>query len=802
VDKDLEPVETTQATSREVQQSETTPVDMPPPAVHGRGIRTGENFDAGDSRAAAAEVDKPKANSPAETLIGTTYEGKYEVLSILGSGGMGVVFKSRHIFFDDIVAIKMLNSNLTSASEQVKASIQQRFHQEAIAMRKLKHPGIVAISDFAVDSLDRPYLVMEHVEGLAFSDVLNERGTLPVADLLPVFLEICDALSAAHHKGIVHRDLKPSNIILFVDENDQVHVKLLDFGIAKMLDIQEEQSLTRTGEMLGTPVYMSPEQIQGKREDITHSTDLYSLGCMLYRCLTGKLPFVGDNKFKTMEMHCTKKPLSLNDASKNLALTFPANLETIVMRLLEKKPEDRFESVDQLKDALIAMGVKNRFMRKPDNQQAAPGQLYLTGVIPEMPQSIAELVPKSQTTQAFDALHEHTRNQSTSDNTAKTNAALRSTEQEMPRDRRPSQHRNSGESVKARGYSQIETFSKRTIFIVGAVVVFSILGLVGLVPRYLDWMPQKTNVAAKPKEQTKTPARIQVPTPTAASSQSEAADIEIHQKLVAGAVDGSLSFRNRTGLTEKGVRELAKFSLLSVLDLSGTNMDGAWVQYLAHNKLQLLNLDNNPGISDWSLYSVAQIRSLRRLSLASTGVTDSGLTYLARSSSIDNLCLDNNRLITSYGLRKLVPERSPIKCLCLAGCDMTDASASELLKFKNLTDVDFANNHRISDRTVEVLQHKLKGLRVLNIAGDRIGDAGIYALTGYRDLIMLDLSHVKLSQKAKTELAGMKRLTAICLNSCGFTASEIIRLRDALPSTRIELVDGLVSNFTTMHYRQ
>ena len=352
VDENSNDSDRTQATSPEMQQSAVTPVDLPPPAVHGSGIRTGESIDPGAARVAAASVPDHQLDPPAEELLGTTYLGKYEILSVLGSGGMGVVYKGLHIFFEEIVAIKMLKSLPTSVSNEAKAKIRERFHKEAVAMRMLRHPGIVAITDFGVDDLDRPYMVMEHVEGTTLSDILKERGTLSMKDLLPVSLEICDALSELHHKGIVHRDLKPSNIILFVDDKNSVHVKLLDFGIAKMLDIQEQQSLTRTGEILGTPVYMSPEQIQGLREEMTHSSDLYSLGCMLYMCLTGTTPFIGHSKFKTMEKHCTAQPLPLKQACRGR--DFPPGIEPIVMRLLEKKPEgidlDRVRELRRLLD--------------------------------------------------------------------------------------------------------------------------------------------------------------------------------------------------------------------------------------------------------------------------------------------------------------------------------------------------------------------------------------------------------------------------------------------------------------------
>ncbi len=392
----------TQAISPDSRPGEVTPVDLPPPAVQGHGIRTGESIDPGAAKSAAVSGTGPLPVPSDEELLGTIFVGRYELVSIIGSGGMGVIYQGRQVFLDRIVAIKMLKSNLGGEKARM------RFHQEAKASSQLNHPGIVGIIDFGVDDLDRPYMVMEYVEGCTFSDLLRERTALSVKDSLPIFLEICDALSIAHHKGIVHRDLKPSNIMLVVGVDDKVHIKLLDFGIAKLLDLQEQtlQSMTKTGEALGTPLYMSPEQILGNK--ITYRSDLYSLGCMMYMCLTGTPPFIGQNKLATMEKHCTAKPLTLKQAC--TGRDFTPGIEPIVMRLLEKEPRDRFDSVDQLKDALIAMAVQNGLMRKPDNQPAAAGQLYLTGVIPEMAPAVSLMVPRNLPTHAFDSLYDQTHN--------------------------------------------------------------------------------------------------------------------------------------------------------------------------------------------------------------------------------------------------------------------------------------------------------------------------------------------------------------------------------------------------------
>jgi serine/threonine-protein kinase len=246
----------------------------------GLGKDSGQNF--------SSAADASANNLPADELVGTVYLGKYELNEIIGTGGMGVVYRGRQIFLDRPVAVKMLRGNTASAKART------RFHREAKAASALSHKGLVSILDFGVDELDHPYMIMEYVEGCTLGELLTERVTLAVGDVLPVFLGICDALAVAHKKGIVHRDLKPGNIMLVVDESEEVQIKILDFGVAKMLDVPDItlQDLTKPGDVLGTPLYMSPEHIEGK--NITYRSDLYSLGCMLYACLTGCPPFVGE----------------------------------------------------------------------------------------------------------------------------------------------------------------------------------------------------------------------------------------------------------------------------------------------------------------------------------------------------------------------------------------------------------------------------------------------------------------------------------------------------------------------------
>lgn len=267
----------------------------------------------------------------------------YEMLGIIGQGGMGVIYKARHIVLDKLVAIKTIHSNLYTPAAM------QRFQIEGKAASSLSHPNIVAVYDFGVTQFGQPYMIMEYVNGRTLSDLLRLEGALSTKKFLEIFSQVCSALAHAHRKSIVHRDLKPGNIMLVPEGHSEESVRIMDLGIAKILaEGDSTPSLTKTGETIGSPLYMSPEQARSLKTD--YRSDLYSLGCVMYECLTGSVPFEGQTFMETLLMHMEKMPPSMKEAS--LGREIDPRLEKIVMRLLAKEPEQRYASMDDLLDAL------------------------------------------------------------------------------------------------------------------------------------------------------------------------------------------------------------------------------------------------------------------------------------------------------------------------------------------------------------------------------------------------------------------------------------------------------------------
>lgn len=295
--------------------------------------------------------DKTKLCQPGDSpLVGQVFAERYVIDSVLGLGGMSIVYKATHKLMNRTVAIKMLKKKLME-----DVLLLERFRVEAQAASSLNHQNIITIYDFGVTWDNEPYLVMDCLDGESLDDMIEKTGPLSVERALPVFKQICDGLDAAHKKGIIHRDLKPANVVLLKNEDGSDLIKLVDFGIAKVMpqEGQSGQRLTQTGELFGSPIYMSPEQCQGRALDAR--SDLYGLGCLMYEALVGSPPFIGQSFLETLNMHVNETAKPLSEASPTTAV--PPELEQIIMQCMAKDPTQRFASAAEIRDHLSAVSV-------------------------------------------------------------------------------------------------------------------------------------------------------------------------------------------------------------------------------------------------------------------------------------------------------------------------------------------------------------------------------------------------------------------------------------------------------------
>ncbi|HVF55065.1 MAG TPA: serine/threonine-protein kinase [Pyrinomonadaceae bacterium] len=278
----------------------------------------------------AVESPAPAVEDP---LVGLVLDEKYRLDERLGEGGMGTVYRATHLLIDRPVAVKVLNSRLVTDE-----AARERFRREARAAGRLQHTNAVSVTDFGETRDGLVYIVMELLEGRPLRDVLARESPLDAARAVSLMLQIAAAVAAAHEAGVIHRDLKPGNIFVVQRAHAPHIVKVLDFGIAKLADTTDGSpynTLTGTGVMIGTPRYMSPEQCDGAT--LLPSSDVYSMGVILYEMLTGQVPFSGASPLALALKHSSELPRPLRELVPNI----PPQLEQVVLRALEKKPEDR-----------------------------------------------------------------------------------------------------------------------------------------------------------------------------------------------------------------------------------------------------------------------------------------------------------------------------------------------------------------------------------------------------------------------------------------------------------------------------
>jgi len=294
-------------------------------------------------------ADQTGLQSSHEFQPGMIIRNKYEILGRIGIGGMGVVYRGRHVTFNELCAIKIVNDSIAGDT-----NFLQRFQTEAVVTRKLRHPNAVRVDDFDYTEDGRPFIVMELVEGRNVGEILQAEGPLRVPRAVRIATQTARALGAAHKLGFVHRDIKPGNIILTTDEHGQETAKVLDFGIAKLRQAagDPQTGMTMTGMVVGTPLYMSPEQFMGKKAggEIDGRTDLYSLGVVLYQMVTARLPFEGDTLYAVMMQHMEGNVRPPHELTPELQI--PASLSRVILKAIDKSRDLRFQSAEEFIAAL------------------------------------------------------------------------------------------------------------------------------------------------------------------------------------------------------------------------------------------------------------------------------------------------------------------------------------------------------------------------------------------------------------------------------------------------------------------
>lgn len=295
---------------------------------------------------------KPEEACDEQALViapGTIIDNRYEIISLLGIGAMGAVYKARHTVLETIFAVKFIHP------QRMGEDSLKRFQLEGKAANMLNHPNIVGMHDFGVTPEGLPYISMEYLEGKSLDSVLKDEGVLNRQEFFNIFEQVCSALFHAHEQGVLHRDLKPANIFLCASDSGQDLVKIVDFGLAKLLprnDGAEQPRITLTGEVLGSPLYMSPEQCIVAKLD--QRSDIYTVGVVMYESLTGKQIFNGRTPAEIMNKHIHSTPQFDSDAA------ILKGLQDLVLKCLNKEPSRRFQTADEIRLELKKLKIDDQ----------------------------------------------------------------------------------------------------------------------------------------------------------------------------------------------------------------------------------------------------------------------------------------------------------------------------------------------------------------------------------------------------------------------------------------------------------
>ena len=632
-----------------------------------------------------------------DLLPGEIVADRYRVLSLIGRGAMGCVYRVEQVALKKHLALKTLNP-IAHSDVNVR-----RFQNEALSASKLEHPNLVRALDYGWIDV-QPFLVMDLVEGATLAQHLKKVATLPLENALRVFIPICFALAYSHQEGVIHRDIKPSNIVLTpaTDKSSQFVPKLVDFGIAKLET--EEGGLTKTGEVFGTPLYMSPAQCNGTKVD--NRSDIYSLGCVLYESLTGAPPFRGQTALATMMQHCSENPLPLKQAA--MGIDFPPVLEQIIAKMLAKDPAARYQNCLDLAQDLASLEQKRIVNVKSEGQKEKSSSSNSHTVF----KLVGGLAAISAVAALFFALpHQNAPVNKPVLSVTETGRSADNTGEEEPKfsqghhfvqtnfskvvGRSPNQMRVFDFGNKRVGslfyinsyFGTADPLSERVCKGIVSVRVNSpVLLQMNLIdvysdPRILSRF-QKDDVQGLRLIYPDYSAIVDIPTQACDDSLAFASHLN---SIIFLELHGPISNR---GLRNLHIEEM---KYLRNLNIPNTDIDGAELASYRKNLQKLVSLDlmamkNAPLV----LKSLQGSKKIQYLAVAQTGLKDSDITSIASLTNLDSLLIAQTA-ITDKGIAKLT-HMAALQRISLSQCPVTIASVKSLSKMPKLNRVQLPSS--------------------------------------------------------------------------------------------------------------
>lgn len=554
---------------------------------------------------------------------------RYVVVDTIGQGGMGRVYRALDTVLTRKVAVKILPISAYASLHYA------RFQREAIAASHLDHPNIVKALDFGLTREGQPFFVMEHLEGQTLQQMIQKSGPLTVDQFIEIFSQVCSAMDHAHRENVVHRDLKTNNVVVSkqIDrDGEYFKASVLDFGIAKILSTASNQLVTQTGEVVGTPTYMSPEQAQGE-QNIDGRSDIYSLGCMMFEALTGVTPFVCTGPMEMLQKHVLETPPSL---AETIGKSFPEELEMIVARALEKDPAERYQTMFD-----VLMDIE-----------------HLDIVLSE--QAIAE-------TQLF---NDHDRQR-----LIETQTLVRT-----------SQFARAKRST----LLLYALFWLSTVILSAAII--ALLHVINMESSTSTFHPVDLShdIISNTWAQTEDVFNTQLIPELNAVSRYDLQDLRD------GAVNRSDEYLvlRESDANDDDMKKLGPYHHLIEIDLSNTDVTEACIpDVIRCERLDQLALTNT--LINGSCLDGLRNTHLQILKMGGCGLKDSDVERLSKVTSLTTLYLDHNPNITAKGWRSLAALHG-LHRLSAVASDITDDTMKELAKLRSLKILDLCKNDLIT----------------------------------------------------------------------------------------------------------
>lgn len=644
---------------------------------------------------------------------------RYKPLKVVGKGSAGRVYLCRDRLLNKKVAVKMLST--LSAAELLA------FQEEARALSKLQHACIVSILDFGASEGGLPYMVLEYVPGVTMEQYLDEHGAMTAGDACFVMDQVCQALAFAHREGIYHRDVKPSNILLVSDEESGLGVRLIDFGVARVRQEEGPQGLGRT--LAGTPAYMSPDQASGL--DFDARSEVYSLGCVLFELLACRPPFEAESPLEMLSMHAGVEPPLVSSLIEG---SVSGDLEEIIATCLSKSKEDRFQSVEELREALIALSGSE----DAESELPVRSGFCLSPMLTAVGAALLLILLASLCYLSF--LKNSGNDDSGVSRTAPPAAAEKRSAVRLTVENTDFNELSPDRNEMIRPIGEGGTLKDAELEDVAEL-------LRGKEKVFLDLSADEID----------------------GSGLHFLSDSPIH---------GMLLSQNRLDL--KSLAALKQFEHLEVLRLSYTNVDDDSLEIFAGMKsLSILDLDHCKHVTDKGVEKLTGLPGLQALALTSTAITDKSAACLKRMPALEFVFLEGTG-ITDAGLAEIA-ELKNLRGVFVRGCNSVDGAGVAMI-CRAIPQMERMSLGGPALKEGDFVPLRLlKKLLVLNLYNCNLGAEDLKAIGTLKELSVLYISHGVFDDSALPYLYGLKKLRSIGLWECDrITTPGLAELRKLL----------------------